>query len=502
MDEDIILSLKGLTKRYPGVVANHDIHLDIRRGEVHTLIGENGAGKSTLIKCLSGAVIPDEGKIVWEGKEYSSMTPKESRELGIAIVYQELCLVNSLSIAENICLGESHRGVFVNFAYQRKIALDTFKDMGIAMDPSAKVGDLSTAQQQLVEIAKAISHGARLLVLDEPTAPLTSEEIENLFKIMDVLKKKNVTMIYISHRMDEIFRVSDRITVLRDGEAIKTLEAAQTNRTELISLMVGRTLSETYPQRKPCSPQVALEVRNLSGIKNRDINLIIYKGEIVGIGGLLGAGRTELARMIYGLDPKTSGEIFLDGKKVTINSPKKAIDYHIGMIPEDRKRQGVLLRFGIDWNTTLSCIRRLSRFGFMNFKKIDDVAQTYIDDLQIMAPSRKVLVETLSGGNQQKVVLAKTLATESNVIIFDEPTRGIDVGAKQEIYSLMVKLASQGKAILLISSDMPELLGMSDRIYVMAEGRIAGELTGNEITQVKIMEMISSASENSVNKNV
>lgn len=494
MGQEVILSLQGMTKRYPGVIANHNICLDIYKGEVHTLVGENGAGKSTLIKCLSGAVIPDEGDIVWKGQKYKSMNPRLSRNLGIRIVYQELCLVDSLTVAENICLGEK-KGRIVDYKYYNQIAEAAFKRMGAWLDPNKYVGDLTTAQQQLVEIAKAISQGVELLVLDEPTAPLTVEEIEGLFKVMEKLKAEGVTIIYISHRLDEIFRVSDRITVLRDGETVKTLNVSDTNRSEVISYMVGRELKETYPVRTYTSEEKMLEVEHVYGMGDSDISLHVNKGEIVGLAGLLGAGRTELARMIYGADPMQKGTVKVDGKSIRPKSPADGIAAGMGLIPEDRKRQGVLLPFGIDWNTSISCVKKLSKLGFMDFKKIEKTSQKYVNKLRIAAPSLGAKVESLSGGNQQKVAMAKTLATESRLLIFDEPTRGIDVGAKQEIYQLMADIVNEGKSILLISSDMEELLGMSDRIYVLAEGKVVGCLEKDEVSQVKIMRMISDAME-------
>lgn len=494
MGQEAILSLQGMTKRYPGVVANNNINLDIYKGEIHTLVGENGAGKSTLIKCLSGAVIPDEGRIIWKGKEYTSMNPKLSRDLGIRIVYQELCLVDSLTVAENICLGVK-KGKFVDYKYYNQIAKATFERMGAYLDPQKYVGDLTTAEQQLVEIAKAISQGVDLLVLDEPTAPLTVEEIEGLFKVIEKLKSEGVTMIYISHRMDEIFRISDRITVLRDGESIKTLNTADTDRKELISYMVGRELNESFPERNFKTDEKMLEVEHVYGMGDSDISLHVNKGEIVGLAGLLGAGRTELARMIYGADPMQKGKVKIEGKEINLKSPEDGIAAGIGLIPEDRKRQGVLLPFGIDWNASISCVKKMSRLGFMNFDQIADVAQKYVNKLRIATPSIKVKVESLSGGNQQKVALAKTMATESKLLIFDEPTRGIDVGAKQEIYQLMTEIVSEGKSILLISSDMEELLGMSDRVYVLAEGKVVGCLGKEEVSQVKIMKLISDAME-------
>lgn len=499
MVQDILLSIRGLTKRYPGVMANNNINIDIRRGEVHTLVGENGAGKSTLIKSLSGLVIPDEGKIVWEGMEHTKMTPKLSAELGISIVYQELILVEPLTVAENISLGiRSSNGIFANFKQYEETARKVFKRMGVNIDPRKTVLSLSTAEQQLVEIAKAISKNAKLLVLDEPTGPLTTEEIESLFRIIDSLKEQGVTIIYISHRMDEVFRISDRITVLRDGEAIATVEASETDRSGVISLMVGRELKEVFPERTLKTKVKMLEVKNIYGNGDKDISFHVNRGEIVGLAGLLGAGRTELARMIYGADKKLSGKILINGKKVEIRSPRDAIKHNIGLVPEDRKNQGVLSIFGIDWNVTLSCINKLSKFGFINRKSVKEVAKKFIDRLRIATPSISAKVEKLSGGNQQKVVVAKTLATGSNVIIFDEPTRGIDVGAKQEIYKLMANLVNEGNCILLISSDMEELLGMSDRVYVLAEGKLVGELEGEEINQVRIMTIISDSMDSSV----
>jgi ABC-type sugar transport system ATPase subunit len=490
--DNVLLSLRGLTKRYPGVVAINNISLDIFRGEIHTLVGENGAGKSTLIKSLSGSVVPDAGEFYWEGIRYDGMNPRLSVDLRIAIVYQEHCLVEPLSVAENISLGAKNKNtLFFDFKEYERTAKQVLDSMGVDIDVGVKVGELSTAQQQLVEIAKAISKKAKLLVLDEPTAPLTSEEIETLFSIMAGLKKKGVTIIYISHRMDEIFRISDRITVLRDGAVIKTLNAAETNRTELISLMVGRELRESFPQRTNISNEKALEVRSMTGKGCRNVNIYIKKGEIVGLAGLLGAGRTELARMICGAEPKESGDLFIYGKKVSVTSPKKGIAAKIGLIPEDRKHQGVLQNFSIEWNTTLSILEKISTLSFLHFTEMLNISDDYTHRLDIAAPSVKTLVTNLSGGNQQKVALAKTMATESDIFIFDEPTRGIDVGAKQEIYHLMAAIANEGKSILLISSDMEELLGMSDRLYVLAEGKIVGELEKSEATQVKILTIIS-----------
>ncbi|MGI6333351.1 MAG: sugar ABC transporter ATP-binding protein [Saccharofermentanales bacterium] len=490
MNQDIILSMKNITKTYPGVVAIDNISLDFRRGEIHALIGENGAGKSTLIKCLCGAETPDSGVMELNGVPYTRISPRDSRQHGVEVIYQEINLIDDLSVAENVCLGDEI-GKWVSFRKLNAKASRIFERMNVAMDVKKMVRDLSTAQQQLVEIAKALSKDAQLLVLDEPTAPLTTNEVENLFSIVGTLKSHGVTMIYISHRLDEIFRISDRVTVLRDGKFVETLNTAETDRKTLIKLMVGRELSETYPRRSNITDIPVIETRNLCGSVPRNINIHVNKGEIVGLAGLVGAGRTELARAIFGADKITAGELFLDGQPIKIRSPKHAIQKGIGLIPEDRKQQGCFLYFGIDWNISIANMPSISRFGFIKHKRVKQDAIKYRDLLDIRTPSLDQLVVNLSGGNQQKVVLAKTLATNSNVIIFDEPTRGIDVGAKQEIYQLMTRLADEGNAILMISSDMEELLGMSDRLYVLCEGRLAGQLKREEFDQVRVLELAS-----------
>lgn len=490
MGAETILSFQNVTKKYPGVVAIHNLSLELKQGEVHALVGENGAGKSTLIKCLSGAIEPTQGSITLDGTIYEKMTPRISREKGIEVIYQELNLIDGLSVSENVCLGEEYSSV-VNFKVLNEKAASVFEKMGVSIDPEKKVYLLSTAQQQLVEIAKSLIKNVRILIMDEPTAPLTNEEVEILFNIIEKLKKDGVTIVYISHRLDEIFRVSDRVSVLRDGELIRTMDTDMTNRQELINLMVGRTLTETFPVRNNSFEEKALELLHVSGNGDKDINLYVNKGEIVGLAGLVGAGRTELVRMIYGADAMDSGTIRLDGKEMKIHSPKEAIERGVGLIPEDRKQQGCFLRNPVDWNITIANIRQLSKNGVMDFKQIEKQALYYKEMLNIKTPSLKQLVMNLSGGNQQKVVLAKTLAGNCDLIIFDEPTRGIDVGAKQEIYQLMTDLVNEGKAILMVSSDMEELLGMSDRIYVLANGRIHGELKKEEATQIRIMEIIS-----------
>jgi ribose transport system ATP-binding protein len=490
MNQEVALSLKNITKRYPGVVAIDNLSISFNKGEVHALVGENGAGKSTLIKTISGAVVPDEGYIEIDGMKYEKMTPRASRQHGVEVIYQEFNLIPGLTVAENICFGEV-TGKLVDFKVLRKKALDVFETMNVRIDPDKLVSELPTAQQQLVEIAKAISKDAKLIVMDEPTAPLTVNEVDSLFKIIDKLKKNGITVVYISHRMEEIFSISDRVSVMRDGKYIDTKITADTNRKELIQLMVGRELTENYPVRTNITKEKGLEVRNLTGNGDKNISFHVNKGEILGFAGLVGAGRTELVRMIFGADKFETGEILINGKHVTIGSPKEAIESGIGLIPEDRKQQGAFLSKGVDWNICISIIKKLCKRGVVNEKAITHLAKEYIKGLGIKTPFIDQLVMNLSGGNQQKVVLAKVLATDSNIIIFDEPTRGIDVGAKQEIYELMSRLANDGKAIIMISSDMEELLGMSDRIIVLSEGKIAGEVQKEQFNQNHILELAS-----------
>ncbi|NLU53052.1 MAG: sugar ABC transporter ATP-binding protein [Clostridiaceae bacterium] len=491
MENTTILSLRGITKYYPGVVALNDVSLEFRRGEVHALIGENGAGKSTLIKIISGAIKPDKGLLEINGKQYNSFDPFHAKQNGIEAVYQEFNLVDSLSVAENICFGENN-GFLVDFKKMYEKARKIFEEMQVDIDVKAKVRDLSTAQQQLVEIAKSISRNAKILIMDEPSAPLSVSEVRKMFEIVRNLKKNGVTIIYISHRLDELFEISDRVSVLRDGQYIKTLETSRTNPKELISLMVGRELTESFPQKRGTIGATALELKNVCGNGLKDISFTLRKGEILGIAGLVGAGRTELARLIFGADKLISGSVLINGKPVRIHLPVDAINLGIGLIPEDRKRQGCFLEKDVSWNISISNLRSLLKWKTVVDKnKEKSLAEDFYDRLNIKTPTLMQKVKNLSGGNQQKVVLAKTLATNSDIIIFDEPTRGIDVGSKQEIYHLIRDLADQGKAILMISSEMAELIGLSDRILVMYSGRITGEITKEEFSQDRILELAS-----------
>ena len=487
-----ILQVENLTKRYPGVTALDNVSFSIEAGEIRGLIGENGAGKSTIIKSIAGAISFEEGALIINGQRYTSITPTLAIENGISVIYQEFNLVPSMTVAENIFLGEKIGSKYaVNFKEMEKRSKEIFDRFGVDIDVKAQVGTLSTAQKQLVEIAKSISKNVKVLFMDEPSASLSVSEIEVMFEIVRTLKKDGIAIVYVSHRLDELFEICDSVTVMRDGKMIDTKPIQELNRQSLIKLMVGRELTETYPDRHKVSDDVVLELRNVYGNGDVGIDLKLYKGEILGLGGLVGCGRTELAKLIYGAEHVEKGEIYLNGDKVTINSPSEAITMGIGLIPEDRKTEGVFLNFPIDWNVVIQCVRALSNSGVIDPQKTKSISEKYIDELKIVTPSKKQMVRNLSGGNQQKVVLAKVLAANTKIIIFDEPTRGIDVGAKQEIYYLMDRLTRQGISIIMISSDMEELLGMSDRIVVLSEGSIAGELSRDEFSQVAVMELAS-----------
>jgi ribose transport system ATP-binding protein len=485
-----ILTVQNITKTYPGVVALNDVSMTFEAGEVHALLGENGAGKSTLIKVISGAIEPDRGSILFGDKEYSKMTPSSAHENGIAVIYQEFSLVESLSVAQNVFLG-AERGLLANHNDLKKKAGKIFEEMNVNIDPSAQVRKLSPAKKQLVEIAKAISGNARILIMDEPSAPLSASEVETMFEIIGKLKSKGVTIIYISHRIEELFRISDRVTVMRDGRYIETKITKSTNRKELIDLMVGRELKEYYPKRATAPGDIVMEVKNISGLGDENISFSVRKGEILGVAGLVGSGRTELASIIYGAVPKERGEIWIEGKKREIHSPAQAIEYGIGLIPEDRKHHGCIIFASVKFNVVLSTFNKTAKYFVVDSKLHTKTALYYKEKFNIKTPSLEQKVINLSGGNQQKVVMAKTLAANTNILIFDEPTRGIDVSSKQEIYNLMVELVNQGKTIIMISSEMEELLGMSDRLIVLCEGRFMGEVPKEEFDQRHVIELAS-----------
>ncbi|MDD3337560.1 MAG: sugar ABC transporter ATP-binding protein [Lachnospiraceae bacterium] len=490
---ETILDLKNITKIYPGVKALDSVSFDLHQGEIHALIGENGAGKSTLIKTLSGAVIPDAGKICFEGVDYMSMTPQLSKSLGIEIIYQEFNLMPSLSVAENIFMGEriGSKTIFNRVIIEKKTK-EIFATMGINdIDPHKPVKELSVAYMQLVEIARSLSKNVKVLVMDEPTAPLTEDEVEILFDIIGKLKKKGVSIIFISHRLKEIFRIADRVTVMRDGKKIETNKIEQITREKLIKSMVGRELNNTYPQKECSIGEEILRLENVSGNGDKNISFALHKGEILGLAGLVGAGRTELARLLFGADPMEGGRVFLENEIYNIKSPKQAIEKGVGLIPEDRKTQGLILNFSIIWNTTMPILKQISKIGIIDKKREAVLVKKLVKELIIKTPSEKQIVSNLSGGNQQKVVLAKWLAANCKVLIFDEPTRGIDVGAKYEIYKLMNKLCEEGVGIIMISSDMEELIAMSDRMIVLCEGEQSGQLAKNDFSQEIILAYAS-----------
>jgi ribose transport system ATP-binding protein len=487
-----VLSLKDIVKLFPGVVALNNVSMDFYPGEVHAIVGENGAGKSTFIKTITGAHAPDGGTITVDGETYKAMNPALARKHGIECIYQEFNLIDVLSAAENICYGEK-MGRLVNQKAMNEKAAKIFADFGVDINPSTLVRDLTPGHMQIVEIAKAVSKNARVLILDEPTAPLSLAEVDILMSIIRKLKADGVAIIYISHRLDEIFALSDKVSVLRDGEYITTLNTDQTTRPELIKYMVGREMTQTFPPREAQIGEVALEVKNLTGNGVKNISFQVHKGEVLGISGLVGAGRTEIMKVIFGAEKKQWGEILVNGQLADIKSPRDAMHkYHIGMCPEDRKREGCFLGETISWNLVYNILGDISHLGVINKSKEKEIADYYGNSMRIKAPNLdKTKVLTLSGGNQQKVVVGKALAANADIIIFDEPTRGIDVGAKYEIYELINGLCQQGKAIIMVTSDMEELLGMSDRIVVFGERCLAGTLEKSEFSQERILDMAS-----------
>ncbi len=493
-----VLSMRRITKTYPGVRALESVDLDVRAGEVHALVGENGAGKSTLMKILAGAQPRDAGEILINGKAVVIDTPQKAMDLGVSTIYQEFNLVPYLNAAENIYLGREPRARipgFVDFRVMYREAQEVVDRLGVRLNVRTPVNRLSVAQQQMVEIAKATSRRSSIIVMDEPSATLTEHELASLFTLIRQLKSEGVAIVYISHRLEEVFEIADRVTVLRDGHRIATNAISELTREDIIRLMVGRELTQMIPKVPAPLGEVVLEVR---GLQRRDvlhdIDLTIRRGEVVGIAGLVGAGRTELARALFGADPIDAGEVILDGKSVRIKSPQEAIRLGVGLVTEDRKAQGLVLGMVVRENVTLANLGALTRLNFIMAGRERAVARKYVDDLSIRTPSIEQTVQNLSGGNQQKVVLAKWLFTDSKLLIFDEPTRGIDVGAKTEIYQLMNDLAARGVGILMISSELPEVLGMSDRIIVMHEGRIVGDLRASEATQEGIMHLATGGS--------
>jgi len=488
---EVILTMKGIDKSFPGVHALDHVDLEVKKGEVHALMGENGAGKSTLMKVLTGIYKKDAGTITYEGADVEFNNPRDAQAAGVVIVHQELNMLGHLSVAQNIFIGrEIKKGGLIDDGAMNAEAAKLFEKLNININPREKMSRLTVGKQQMCEIAKAISHEAKVIVFDEPTAALTETEIEELFKIIRDLRSKELGIIYISHRMDEINVITDRVTVMRDGGYVGTLITKDSTKDDIINMMVGRVIYEDPKTQSmvPSDAPVVLKVENLSAGKMvKDVSFELKKGEILGFSGLMGAGRTETARALFGADKKESGDIYINGVKVEIHNPMDAVQHGIGYLSEDRKRFGIITEKTVAENSTLACLEEYMSGVFINRAKENKVAAEYVEQLKTKTPGVDQLVVNLSGGNQQKVVIAKWLIKDCEILIFDEPTRGIDVGAKSEIYHLMSELAAEGKSIIMISSEMTEILRMSDRVIVMCEGRKTGEIEIAEATQEKIM---------------
>jgi ribose transport system ATP-binding protein len=494
-----LLDMRSITKRFPGVVALDRVDFELERGEVHVLLGENGAGKSTLVKMLAGAYRPDEGEILLDGEAASISSATDAQKLGISTIYQEFNLVPQFTVAENIFLGRQPRSFgFVDRRKMREEARKLLDRMKVLVDPDALVSNLGVAQRQMVEIAKALSLNARILIMDEPTASLSGQEVERLFEIVRGLKEEEVAMIFISHHLEEVSEIGDRVTVLRDGKVVDRVPAS-TKHSELVRMMVGRSVEAQFPRRRPELGEVLLEVKNLSreGVLE-DISLSLRSGEVVGVAGIVGAGRTELARAIFGADPGNAGEVWVEGRRMERGDPREAKRRGMGFVTEDRQGQGIVPPLSVAENLGLASLKRNTHVGLVNRREQRKQARKIIEDLNIRTPGPEQEIRFLSGGNQQKTVIGKWLLADSKVLIMDEPTRGIDVGAKVEIYELMNELTENGAGILMISSDLPEVLGMSDRILVMSGGRITGELSVEEANGENVMALATQGSETAV----
>ena len=488
MDQKYILEMTDIVKEFPGVKALKGVQLKVRPGKVHALMGENGAGKSTLMKCLIGIYQATSGKVIYDGKEVHFKNTHEALNAGISMIHQELSPVPERPVCENLWIGRVPcRGFRVDHKKMRQDSYDLFKRLNLDVDPDAKMGDLTVAKMQMVEIAKAVSYDSKVIVMDEPTSSLTEAEVEHLFKIIEDLKKKNVAIIYISHKMDEIFRISDDVTVLRDGAYVATEPAENLNVDKLIAMMVGREMKEMFPKVTCPIGETVLKVENLSAGKAvRNVSFELHRGEILGMAGLVGAGRTETAEAIFGMRTITGGKIYKDGKELHIKSPEDAIHNGIALLTEDRRGNGIIGLLSVTDNTVIA---HLKNYGFpLNHRKMNADAQEYVQKLNIKTPDTSTPIKNLSGGNQQKVLVGRWLLTAPDVLIVDEPTRGIDVGAKAEIHSLLSQLAAEGKAIIMISSEMPEVLGMSDRIVVMHEGLMTGIIDRSEFSSELILK--------------
>ena len=492
--DDLILSVKNVTKTFPGVKALDNVSFDVKRGTVHAICGENGAGKSTLMKIISGAYKRDSGEVYFDGKPMDpNITPRQSQELGISIIYQEFNLVNTLSVAENIYLNRltKDKKDLVKWKNINKRAEELLERIGYKLDVTTLIRDLSVAQRQMVEIAKALSFDAKLVIMDEPSAVLTSKELQTFFNVIQELRQQGVSVIYISHKLEEVFQLCDDVTIFRDGISVDSRPVSEFTKNEIIHKMVGRPIDVEYPKRDSAVGEEALRVEHLNaGEKVQDISFDVKKGEILGVLGLVGAGRTELVRAIFGADKLDSGKIFINGKQTAIHSPSDAIENGMILIPEDRREQGLFINYSVASNVVAAAIQKTANGPFVITGKDKEAAEQYIGELEIKTPSTEQRCLNLSGGNQQKVVLSKSLFAEPNIFFMDEPTRGIDVGAKHDIYLIMNRLVAEGKSIVFISSETPEVLGMSDRVIVLYEGKLIGQFSKEELHSERVMQAI------------
>ena len=493
-----LLQMDGITKRFPGVLALDNISLHVRKGEVHALLGENGAGKSTLMKILAGAYTMDAGKITFEGKPIVINSPRDAQAMGISIIYQELNLVPQMTVAENIFLSAllQKSPVAIDWKAIYRRAEELLRSLDIDIDVHTRVSNLGIAQQQMVEISKALNHEAKIIIMDEPTAPLTERETNLLFKTIEKLRSEGVSIIYISHRLEETMRIGDRATIMRDGRTVATVDIAKTSINEIIRNMVGHSLEEQFPPRDAAMGEVLFEAKNFSraGVLE-NVGFKVRRGEVLGVCGLVGAGRTEAARAIFGIDPKDSGSVLVEGREVKITKPKDAIQAGIGFVTEDRKGEGLLLIRDCKENISLVALRNFERFIHLSLKDEARSCASFAEKLRVKTPSLRQKALNLSGGNQQKIVLAKWLMSDAKIFILDEPTRGIDVGAKVEVYNIINTIASSGKAVIMISSEMTELIGMCDRIVVMCRGRMIGEVLREDFSQERIMYLAAGGDE-------
>lgn len=491
MSDNTLLEMKHIHKKFPGVYALKGIDFELRKGEVHALLGENGAGKSTLIKVLGGIYVADEGEIILDGKPVAINTVKDAQENGIAIIHQELVLVPYMTVAENIFLGrEPMRGGLVDKKRMNAQAQELIDTYHMALSPATLIADLTIAEQQMVEIVKAISYNSKILVMDEPTSSISEKEVAFLFDTMRSLTEKGVGIIYISHKMSELEEICDRVTVMRDGEYVGTQVVKETGKDKLIAMMVGRELKNYYTRDFLPAGEVMMRCENISdGDLAKDVSFEVRKGEIVGFAGLVGAGRSEVMKSIFGLMPKSTGTVYINGEKANIKTPVDAMKYGIALVPEDRKTEGLYLIQSVRFNSTIEVLSDFIRGIAVKSAKEREITQRFIDKMSTKTPSQGQMIGNLSGGNQQKVLIGRWLATRPKILILDEPTRGVDVGAKSEIYSIMNELVKQGVSIIMISSELPEIIGMSDRVYVMAHGKMKGCLSHEEATQENIMHL-------------